>query len=236
MSAPARQPIRSGMFIMPFHPPSKPLAQSLDEDLELIIRAEELGFTEFWIGEHHPMKYEPIVMPESFIGRALGETKTIRMGPAPACLNQHHPAHVAGRLAFLDHLSKGRLNLCFGAGSVTADQELFGAEPKDGAAMVEESLDMILKLWAGEPPYEIDGKFWKISLKRTVDEETGIGYVHKPLQQPHPPIALPGMSRGSATMKIAGSRGYQPFAHCLVPANVVADIWKNYADAAHATG
>ena len=34
---------------------------------------------------------------------------------------QHHPAHVACRLAFLDHLSKGRLNVCFGAGSVTAD-------------------------------------------------------------------------------------------------------------------
>jgi alkanesulfonate monooxygenase SsuD/methylene tetrahydromethanopterin reductase-like flavin-dependent oxidoreductase (luciferase family) len=236
MNAAARQPIRSGMFIMPFHPPAKPRAQCYDEDLELIARAEDLGFSEFWIGEHHTMKYENIVMPEIFIARALGETKTIRMGPAPACLNQHHPAHVAGRLAFLDHLSKGRLNLCFGAGSVTADQELFGAEPKDAAAMVEESLEMILKLWAGEPPYEIEGKFWKISLKKTVDEETGIGYVHKPFQQPHPPIALPGMSRGSATMKIAGKRGYQPFAHCLVTANVVADIWKNYADAAQAAG
>ena len=32
----------------------------------------------------------------------------------------------------LDHLSKGRLNLCFGNGSVTADQELFGVDPKDG--------------------------------------------------------------------------------------------------------
>ena len=32
------------------------------------------------------------------------------------------------------------------------------------------------------------------TLKKSVDEETGIGYVHKPLQQPHPPIAVPGMS------------------------------------------
>ena len=79
-----------GMFIMPFHPPDKPLAQCYDEDLELIVRAEELGFSEFWIGEHHTMKYENIVMPEIFIARALGETKTIRMGPAPVCLQQHH--------------------------------------------------------------------------------------------------------------------------------------------------
>lgn len=236
MNAPARQPIRHGMFIMPFHPPSKPLAQSFDEDLELIVAAEELGFSEFWIGEHHTMKYEPIVMPEIFIGRALGETKTIRLGPAPACLNQHHPAHVAGRLAFLDHLSKGRLNVCFGAGSVTADQELFGAEPKNAPAMVDESLDMILKLWTSDPPYELPGKFWNISLKKSVDEETGIGYVHKPFQKPHPPIALPGMSRGSPTMKLAGARGFQPFAHCLVAGNVVADLWKNYADGAAAAG
>src|SRR6266478_2999192 len=173
------QTIRHGMFIMPFHDPAKPLGQCYDEDLELIVRAEELGFSEFWIGEHHTMKYENIVMPEIFIARALGETKHIRLGPAPVCLNQHHPAHVASRLAFLDHLSKGRLNLCFGSGSVPTDQELYGAEPKNAAAMVDEATDMILKLWSSGPPYEVEGKFWKISLKKSVDEETGIGYVHK---------------------------------------------------------
>lgn len=108
---------------MPFHDPAKPPAQCYDEDLELVVRVEELGFEDFWIGEHHTMKYENIGMPENFIGRALGETSRIRMRPAPVCLNQYHPAHVASRLAFLDHLSKGRLNLCFGPGSATADQE-----------------------------------------------------------------------------------------------------------------
>jgi alkanesulfonate monooxygenase SsuD/methylene tetrahydromethanopterin reductase-like flavin-dependent oxidoreductase (luciferase family) len=229
-------PIRHGMFIMPFHPPTKPLAQCYDEDLELIVRAEALGFSEFWIGEHHTMKYEPIVMPEIFIGRALGETSTIRLGPAPVCLNQHHPAHVASRLSFLDHLSKGRLNLCFGPGSVTADQELYGADPKNGAEMVTEALDMILHLWSSEPPYELHGKYWNIQLKKTADTETGIGFIHKPLQRPHPRIAMPGMSRNSATMKLAGDRGYQPFAHCLVTGNVLADIWKTYEEAAYAAG
>jgi alkanesulfonate monooxygenase SsuD/methylene tetrahydromethanopterin reductase-like flavin-dependent oxidoreductase (luciferase family) len=220
--------IRYGMFIMPFHDPAKPLGQCYDEDLELIVRAEELGFSEFWIGEHHTMKYENIVMPEIFIARALGETRRIRLGPAPVCLNQHHPGHVASRLAFLDHLCKGRLNLCFGAGSVTADQELYGAEPKNAAAMVDEAIDMVLRLWSSEPPYEIEGKFWTIRLKKTVDTETGIGYIHKPLQKPHPPIAVPGMSRDSPSMRIAGRRGFQPFGHCLIAGNVLADLWKNY--------
>ena len=228
--------IRHGMFIMPFHDPAKPLAQGYDEDLELIVRAEELGFDEFWIGEHHTMKYETIVMPEIFIARALGETRTIRMGAAPICLQQHHPAHVASRLAFLDHLSKGRLNLCFGAGSVTADQELYGIDPKQAQAMVDEAVEIILYLWSSEPPYEYQGKFWRISLKKYVDQETKIGFIHKPLQRPLPPIAMPAMSRNSPTMKTAGARGYQPFSHCLVPANVVGDHWRTYEQAALAAG
>jgi alkanesulfonate monooxygenase SsuD/methylene tetrahydromethanopterin reductase-like flavin-dependent oxidoreductase (luciferase family) len=143
---------------------------------------------------------------------------------------------VAGRLAFLDHLSKGRLNICFGAGSVSADQEVFGAEPKEAAAMVDEATDMILKLWSSEPPYEIEGKYWTIRLKESVDAETGIGYIHKPLQRPYPPIAMPGTSRNSPTMKTAGQRGFQPFGHCLIAGNVLADLWQTYEAAAQSAG
>ncbi len=228
--------IRYGMFIMPFHDPAKSLAQCIDEDLELVIQAEELGFDEFWIGEHHTMKYEPIVMPELFIARVLAETRRIRLGPAPVCLQQHHPAHVAVRLAFLDHMSRGRLNICFGPGSVTADQELYGVEPKNAPAMVDEAVEMILALWAQDPPYELDGKFWKIHLKKTVDEETGIGFIGKPFQRPHPPISMPAMSRNSPTMRFAGARGYAPFCHCLTTSNVLADNWQTYEQAALAAG
>jgi len=235
MASAVRQ-IDYGMFIMPFHAPDKPMSQAFDEDLELIVLAEQLGFKEFWIGEHHTMKYEPIVMPEIFIGRALGETKTIRLGPAPVCLNQHHPAHVASRLAFLDHLAKGRLNLCFGNGSVTADQELFGVDPKDGGAMALESMEAILDMWSHGPPYSHKGKFWQFELKKTVDSESLIGYIHQPYQLPHPPISIPGMSRNSFSMKMAGRRGFQPFAHCLIPGNVVADQWITYATAAEEAG
>lgn len=234
--AAAVEQIDYGMFIMPFHPPEKPFSQSFDEDLELIVRAEEFGFKEFWIGEHHTMKYEPIVMPEMFIARALGDTSTIRMGPAPVCLNQHHPAFVASRLSFLDHLAKGRLNLCFGNGSVTADHELYGINPKDGGAMAQEAIDVILDLWSHDPPYSHQGKFWQFELKKTVDDESLIGYIHKPYQLPHPPISMPGMSRNSYSMKVAGQRGYQPFAHCLVAGNVVADQWHTYANAAEEAG
>ena len=75
------QHIDYGMFIMPFHPPDKPLAQCYDEDLDLIVRVEELGFSEFWIGEHHTMKYENIVMPEIFIARGARRDEHDSHGP-----------------------------------------------------------------------------------------------------------------------------------------------------------
>jgi alkanesulfonate monooxygenase SsuD/methylene tetrahydromethanopterin reductase-like flavin-dependent oxidoreductase (luciferase family) len=229
--------VNYGMFIMPFHPnPQKSMAQCYDEDLELIVRAEELGFVDFWIGEHHTMKFENIVMPEIFIARALGDTKKIRLGPCPVCLNQHHPAHVASRMAFLDHLSKGRLNLCFGPGSVTADHELYGLDMKSSTAMVEEATDIIFYLWEHEPPYEYDGKFWKIKLKDSVINECGLGFIHRPLQQPQPPIYAPAMSRNSPTMKYAGKRGFRPMGHSLVTGNVLEDNWKTYEQAALEAG
>ena len=225
-----------GMFIMPFHDPKKPLAQCYDEDLELVVRAEELGFKEFWIGEHHTMKYENIVMPEIFIGKALAMTQRIRLGPAPVCLQQHHPAHVAGRLAFLDHLSHGRLNVCFGPGSVTADQELFGIDPKQASLMVDEAADIILKLWSSDPPYHINGKYWQIHLEKYVDSETLIGYIPKPYQLPHPPIFAPAISPNSTTMKSAGAKGWMPISSNLIAGNVVADNWKTYEQAAREAG
>jgi alkanesulfonate monooxygenase SsuD/methylene tetrahydromethanopterin reductase-like flavin-dependent oxidoreductase (luciferase family) len=139
-------------------------------------------------------------------------------------------------MSFLDHLSKGRLNLCFGNGSVTTDQELYSADPKNGGRMVQESMDCILDLWSHDPPYSHKGEFWQFELKKTVDPETLIGYIHKPYQLPHPPIVIPGMSRNSFGMKMAGKRGYAPFSHCLIPGNVVADLWVTYAQAAEEAG
>ena len=93
MSTP--QPLRLGMFVMPIHDPKKPLAQCIDEDLELAVLCEELGFDDFWVGEHHSSSVENIVMPEIFLAKVLGMTHRMRVGPAPVCLQYHHPVHVA---------------------------------------------------------------------------------------------------------------------------------------------
>ena len=227
MSPPAA--LRYGMFVMPIHDPKKPLAQCFDEDLELALKCEELGFNDFWVGEHHSSTYQNIVMPEIFLGKVLGMTKSIRVGAAPVCLQYHHPAHVASRLAFLDHLSHGRLNVCFGPGAIPSDMEIYGIDPKDTGARVAEAIDMILKIWSSDPPYQIDGRFWNVRLRDTVDQETGIGVLHKPLQRPTPPIFVPSISRASAGLKAAAARGFRPISHHMLHPEVLVDQWKTYA-------
>jgi alkanesulfonate monooxygenase SsuD/methylene tetrahydromethanopterin reductase-like flavin-dependent oxidoreductase (luciferase family) len=228
--------LQYGMFVMPVHNPAKPPAQCYDEDLELAVQCEELGFREFWVGEHHSSSLENIVMPEIFIAKALGMTRQIRLGPAPVCLQYHHPVHVANRLAFLDHLSHGRLNVCFGPGAIPTDMEVYGVDPKDTAARVGEAVDMILKIWTSDPPYVIEGKFWRVSLSKHLDAEMGLGALHKPLQRPYPPIAVPSISRKSAGIEKAGGRGYSLFSHHMIAPEVLADQWRSYAAGADAAG
>jgi alkanesulfonate monooxygenase SsuD/methylene tetrahydromethanopterin reductase-like flavin-dependent oxidoreductase (luciferase family) len=228
--------LRLGMFLMPVHNPAKPLAQCLDEDLELVVKCEELGFDEFWVGEHHSSSLENIVMPEIFIAKALALTRRIRLGPAPVCLQYHHPVHVASRLAFLDHLSHGRLNVCFGPGAIPTDLEVYGLDPKDSSARVAEAIDLVLRLWAGDPPYEFEGRFWKVRLKDHLDPEMGLGSLHKPLQRPHPPIAVPSISRNSVGVRKAAERGFSLFSHHMISAEVLADQWAAYREGAASAG
>ena len=229
-------PLRLGMFVMPIHDPSKPLAQCVDEDLELAVRCEELGFHDFWVGEHHSSSYENIIMPEIFLAKMFGVTKTIRGGPAPVCLQYHHPAHVAGRLAFLDHLSHGRLNVCFGPGAIPTDMEIFGVDPKDMGPRVSEAIDIIMKLWASDGPVDMEGKFWNVRMKDHVDPEYGLGVLPKPLQQPHPPIHVPSISRASVGLKKAAERGFKAISHHMIHDDVLADQWKTYVEGAASAG
>jgi alkanesulfonate monooxygenase SsuD/methylene tetrahydromethanopterin reductase-like flavin-dependent oxidoreductase (luciferase family) len=230
------QPLRLGMFVMPIHDPAKPLSQCIDEDLELAVRCEDLGFDDFWVGEHHSSSVENIVMPEIFLAKVLGLTDRIRIGPAPVCLQYHHPAHVAGRLAFLDHLSHGRLNVCFGPGAIPTDMEIFGAAPSESAARVAESIDTILRLWTGGVPVDVRGRFWNVTMKDHLHPEFGVGHLHRPFQQPHPPIYVPSISRASPGLKKAAERGFRFFSHHMIHAGALREQWETYARAAEDVG
>ena len=229
-------PFNVGMFVMPIHDPEKSLTLCIDEDLELAQVCDRLGFQEFWVGEHHSSTIENIVMPEIFIARALGMTEQIRLGPAPVCLQYHHPAHVAGRLAFLDHVAKGRFNICFGPGAIPTDMEMFGVDPKDAGARVAESIDIILQLWSQEPPYSAKGQFWNVDISQNIDLEMGMGPLPKPFQEPHPPISIPSISPKSQGVAKAAARGFALFSHHMVSTEVLKSQWATYQAGAEEGG
>ena len=55
-------------------------------------------------------------------------------------------------------------------------------------------VDMILKLWTSDPPFDIKGKYWSIKMEKNIVLSSGVGYLTRPLQQPHPPIGTSAVS------------------------------------------
>ena len=147
-----------GMFMMPLHPPRKPRTQCFQEDIDLVELADELGFTEVWVGQHHTVAWEPIPANDLFISHMIPRTKRIRLGTGVSIVPQHHPANIAVRLAYLDHLSHGRLNCGFGQGGVPTDHELFNLpDAKTQGLMTLEGIDMILRLLGGRSAVRLPG-------------------------------------------------------------------------------
>src|SRR5262245_4386133 len=226
-----------GLFMMPLHPPSKPIAQCYDEDAELLILADRLGYREAWIGEHATMAWENIPAPDQFIARVAPFTERMRFGTGVVLMAQHHPANTANRIAQLDHLTKGRLNFGIGTGNISTDLELFGI---DGAAglpgiMMFRALEIILALWTQDPPYDLPGQFWPVRV-RNPQPELGLGGPLKPYQKPHPPIAVPGVGAESRLLFTAGERGWIPMSTNLVHRRYLRGHWDQIAKGAARAG
>ena len=225
-----------GAFMMPLHPPEKDRTLGFEEDVEFAVRADELGFSEAWVGQHHTLAWEPIPSNDVFIANVLPRTKNIRLGSGVSILPQHHPVNVAVRLAYLDHLSRGRIYCGFGQGGVPTDWGLFDLpDPQTQGLMTVESIDMILKLWQTDPPFDFKGNFYHIKLEGG-DPEHGIGELLQPYQKPHPPIAMSIIRGRSRAAFMAGQRGYIPLSTSLAHPSTLREHWETYCNGAADAG
>ena len=208
--------MKLGLFLMPLHYPDRAHADTYQEDLELVEYADGLGYAETWVGEHFNLPWENMPSPELFIARALGATQRMRFGTGVSLLGFHHPAHVALRIAQLDHMSRGRVYLGIGAGGGGADAEMFDVDTDAGSPRerMAESIEVILKIWKGEP-FEHVGKFYKSTLAQPRPEHR-IGFHMKPYQKPHPPIAVAGSSPRSETLEMVGEKGWIPMSSAFI--------------------
>ncbi len=85
-----------------------------------------------------------------FIAAAAQRTKHIRLGTGVSSLPYHHPFMLADRMVLLDHLTRGRVMLGVGPGALPSDAFMMGIDPAKQRDMMEESLEAILQLLAGE--------------------------------------------------------------------------------------
>ncbi len=229
--------MRLGLFMMPLHPPTRDYHEMLEEDLEAVVHADALGFNEVWIGEHFSSMTEPITSPLMFMAKAIPLTKQIRLCTGVLNLPQQHPAVMAGFAAMFDHLAEGRFVMGIGPGGLPSDFELFHLnDPMERGKMTLESIDTILKLWTGEPPYDIDGEFWKIKQSEWFWPEFGLGFMPKPFQQPHPPIAVAAMSPYPFFAKQAAKRGWIVISANFIPPNSAATHWQRYVEGCEEAG
>lgn len=207
-----------GFFTMPIHPMDKDWRQSLREDQEAFILADQLGFAEGYVGEHVTDAAENITSCMIFIATLADKVKRMRLGTGTVNMPNSHPAHVAGQVAMLDHLLDGRLNFGISPGGLLSDAEVFGNLDNDRNAMFLEAIDMVLGIWGSEAPYNLHGNFWTISTERTMMPEIGQGIIGKPLQEPHPPIVVTAVAPFSKGVTAAAARGWDPIsANFLLP-------------------
>lgn len=224
-----------GGFFMPNHPPERPLCDAHEWDLKVIEHLDMIGFDEAWIGEHFTAPWEPIVAPDIMIAQAIPRTKKIRLGPGGHLLPYYNPAVLAHRIAYLDHLSGGRIMFGISTGGVPTDWRLFdyvnlGELNRNKA---QEAVEIILKIWNEPGPWEYPGKYWNVSMPETMFGS--LKYHMKPLQQPHPPIAIAGLSPKSPTLNLAGQYGLWPLSIAFSHRHLLSH-WESVAEGAAKAG
>jgi len=219
-----------GFFTMPIHPLGKDWRLSLREDREAFILADELGFVEGYVGEHVTDQAENITSCVTFIATLIDATKRIKLGTGTINLPNTNPAQVAATVAMLDHLLDGRFIFGISPGGLLSDAEAFGNLDANRNEMFLEAINQVLAIWAGDAPYNIEGKYWKISTERTLMRDIGQGFIPKPLQKPHPPIVVTVVAPFSKGVTEAAARGWEPISANFLMPQWVKSHWPKYVE------
>ncbi len=193
--------------------------------LEINIAAERFGFDGILTNEHHQTAYGNMPNPNLPAVWVAAHTQRIRIGVMGNILNAHSsPLRTAEDVAMLDVMSGGRIISGFVLGT-GMEYHSYGINPVTARERFWEAHDVIVKSWTEPGPFEWQGKHFHIP------------YVNpwpRPLQQPHPPIWLPGAA-SLETIEAAAKRRYT-FMQVFSPRAALARAAKAYYEAAEKFG
>ena len=221
--------MKFSFFMMPVHHPSENPTLALHRDIDLIPFVEDLDYDGFYIGEHHSGGWETMPAPEMALAAAASRTSRIRLGTSVINLPFHHPFHVAERLAFLDHITRGRAVLGIGPSNLVTDKKLFRLDNDKLYPMLNEAADIIVRLLETDGPIDHDGEFWQF-------EEMRLQL--KSYQLPRLPLAIP-TTGSTGSLDLAARHGMEIWTPCgrnRPGGGSFVEFWKNFEKASAVHG
>ena len=189
------------------------------ETLEQCELADQVGFDNLWFVEHHFLTgFSGSPSQDAMFGALSRITKNIRIGYGVCILPYHHPVRVAERVALLDQLTDGRIEV--GTGRSNAyEQTGLGIDPRDTRSLWNESISMLPKIWTSDE-YEYEGEHWSVPKRRVLP---------KPFQQPHPRLYLACTSEDS--FRLAAQKGIGVLSSASYAVEVLKEKVQIYRDA-----
>src|SRR3954449_12352001 len=148
--------------------------------LDQIELADRMGYDYAWEVEHHFLEeYSHSSAPEVFLAAASQRTKNIRLGHGiiQTAPNYNHPARTAERVATLDLLSNGRVELGTGESATLTELAGFNVVPEEKRDQWREGLEVTIGCMTQEPYPGVAGKYVSMPQRNVVP---------KPYQKPHP--------------------------------------------------
>lgn len=230
--------MRLGYFTMPLHPMHRNPTETMHEDRDTIIYADQLGFYDAFIGEHLTDQAENVTNSLLFLATLIPETKSIKLCSGTSNLSHSHPTLLAAHAAMFDHLAKGRFIFGISPGALASDAEALGILDEDRNRLFAEAIDVILAIWQGEPPYNIDlpNNRFKVSTAKTAVLDIGRGIMLKPYQRPYPEIVGTVVAPHSKGVVAMGQRDFHPLSANFLLPHWLPSHWGNYAEGKRSVG
>jgi len=142
--------LKFGAFLAPHHPIGENPMLQFRRDIAFVKHLDDLGYDEFWCGEHHSSGWEMIASPEMFLAAAGERTKRIKLATGVISLPYHHPYNVAQRMVQLDYMTGGRAIFGSGPGALASDAHTLGIDPMTQRDRQDEAIGIIRRLFRGE--------------------------------------------------------------------------------------
>jgi alkanesulfonate monooxygenase SsuD/methylene tetrahydromethanopterin reductase-like flavin-dependent oxidoreductase (luciferase family) len=193
--------------------------------LDELEHAEKLGFDGIAVNEHHQTAYGLMPSPNimaAALARRTSKAKIMVLGNAIGI--RDHPLRVAEEIAMLDHITDGRIVSGFVRG-IGWEYYAHSINPTRSRDRFNEAHDLIIKAWTSDEVFE-----W-------VSPNYEFRYVNvwpRPLQDPHPPIYIPGAG-STETMRFCAERRYT-YMSVYAPTPVVKRWFDGYRSAANDLG